>query len=163
MIFETCDRNTCIILLDGRTYLALYLACTTSNMPLMQLPTEIHLELLPTLDYESLINLTSTNHHFRSLRTDKLINSAFLHLEHVYLERRLRIQKERGEPDHQLPQQELEKLDPVYRFLPCYSCLKLRRRKRMPCGGREASESLVLGGLSCNRGFVDPFPAVGRV
>ncbi|KAF7508667.1 hypothetical protein GJ744_009059 [Endocarpon pusillum] len=37
-------------------------------MSLMLLPTEMHLELLSTLDHESLINLTSTNQYFRSLR-----------------------------------------------------------------------------------------------
>lgn len=95
-------------------------------MSLMLLPTEIHLELLSTLNYESLINLTSTNHYFRSLRTDQLIKSALLHLEHVCLE------KERGGPIYHT-RDELERMDRVHGFLPCYSCLKLRKRVSAFC------------------------------
>lgn len=50
-------------------------------MSLMTLPTELHLELLSILDYQSLMNLNATNRYFASLQTNDLVRKALRHFE----------------------------------------------------------------------------------
>lgn len=51
-------------------------------MSFINLPTEIHLQILQHLDISSYQSLTATSTYFRSLQSDKLIRSALLYTEH---------------------------------------------------------------------------------
>lgn len=116
-------------------------------MSLMQLPTELHLVLVPMLDYKSLINHTRTNRHFLSLRTDELVRQALLHFENMAMtpgpfELRDGIV---------WPKQKWADCATAARvqdMLPCYGCLRLRKRYDFPWLGLTGAPELggQLGG-----------------
>lgn len=105
-------------------------------MSLVTLPTELHLELLSTLDYQSLMNVTATNHYFASLRTKDLVRKALRHLERSLMQEWATrfgfatVYDQLGFHEPELARLvKLHDLPPQFQaVLPCYDCLKLRER-----------------------------------
>ena len=78
-------------------------------MPLLSLPTEIMLQILPLLDYDGFRSLTQTNRFLRSLASDKLVREVLMHTEKnhpaIFLSRGA---------------------------LPCYVCLRVKKKQEFP-------------------------------
>jgi hypothetical protein len=101
-------------------------------MPLMQLPPEIDVQLLPMLDYASLMSLTVTNRYYFSLRTDNLVRQALLYFEEACMKE--------WRPEYGFVSFDLETYCTMPEalvpgasdfgpfVLPCYGCLRIRRR-----------------------------------
>lgn len=98
-------------------------------MPLMELPTEIHFEVLDKLDYVSLINFTKANQYLYSLRSEKLLSSSLTRWEQLSdTERDQFLEKFGTHPTGTWRTVDGDLLRRFNRLLPCYGCLKLRRQ-----------------------------------
>lgn len=88
---------------------------SSSGFPIFDLPPEIHLLILPHLDFPSAISLRSTCHYFHNLFPEysllALRNAFIIQLYYDCLGRHERVKNDTGNGE-----------------LPCHTCLKLRPR-----------------------------------
>lgn len=127
----------------------------------MTLPAELHLELLSTLDYRSLMSFTGTNHYFASLRTNDLVRKALRHFERSLVQK-MAIRPASATTDNEwgfygarVTRMINFHLPPLnYPSLPCYDCLKLRKReshfRKFFTTGESDLDGILASGRKCS-------------
>jgi hypothetical protein len=102
--------------------------------PLLELPTEPHIELLSLLSYQSPINLAKTNRHFASLPTPQTVWQVLLNFENLSVcewKARFEAAHEYSTSVSTAPNRTtVGTLVSLWCKVSCYECLRLLRRKK---------------------------------